>query len=97
MAKSIVNEAPGTPEGDTAIVLADGILQRTAQIHAICRLAANADEGSIGKVLENAMWGVECLLDETKELVTRLANLALEKPPQPDDQPAGVTGEDRHA
>lgn len=71
------------PEGAVVLRLQDEILKRTAQIHAICRLAGEARGESIGKVLQNAMWGVECLLDETEELINRLGELAGEKPSQP--------------
>ena len=65
------------PEGNQALFLQDEILKRTAQVNAICRLAGNADAGAIGKVMNNAMWGVECLLKEANELVGQLGKLAV--------------------
>jgi hypothetical protein len=72
------------PEGNQALFdtldaldLQDEILKRTAQVNAICRLAGTADVEAIGNVMHTAMWGVECLLKETNDLVGRLEKLAI--------------------
>lgn len=74
-------KADSKPKGNQALFLQDEILKRTAHIHAICRLAGEASAESAGKVLSNAMWSVECLLTETKDLVGQLGEMASGKAP----------------
>lgn len=60
------------PKTDTALDIEDEISRRLVQATAIARLVQNADAGHCGKVMANAGWLLECLLNDAGELVGRL-------------------------
>ncbi len=81
-----------TPGGDTmaeiivdqsltAVRLEDEISRRLVQASAIARLMGGADAEDVGKVLSNAAWCIECLLEDASELVHCLLSVVPKKAP----------------
>lgn len=70
MAGTIVkHESLLHPLTSTPLDIHDEISRRLVQATAIARLLENADPGHCGKVLQNAGWLLESLLNDAGELV----------------------------
>jgi len=78
MAITIVRESLLHPKTDTALDIENEISRRLVQATAIARLVESAEPAHCGKVLANAVWLLESLLNDAGELVGQLRRARVE-------------------